>query len=101
MGFFFAAAISHTQAQMAAQANVREVYGSQDAQQTVKIANGGAGPTGIIRAFADAFLAERDDAKNFNIGKDVSFIQLERALKHTRAQTHAHAHKQHRNLLAW
>jgi len=45
-----------------------QVYGQEDAMYSIKVANGGAGPTGVIRALAEAFISKKASVrKDFNI----------------------------------
>lgn len=52
---------------------MQETYGNPNATRTVIIANGGAGPTGIIRAFAESFL-DKTASKDLNIRKSFSIF---------------------------
>ena len=49
----------------------KEVYGDPLAKRTIRVANGGAGPTGVIRAFAESFIHKRSKTSiiDFNISK--------------------------------
>jgi len=49
------------------QGTLKEIYGNPAAKNHIRVANGGAGPTGVIRALSDAFLKERSDL-NLSIG---------------------------------
>ena len=49
-------------------AAIKEIYGSEDAPNTIRVANGGGGPTGVIGALAYAFLDHKKERKDFNVG---------------------------------
>ncbi len=55
----------------------REIYGNQTAEIGIKIGNGGAGPTGIIRALAEDYLKMTDAKYSIAWYQDISVNALQ------------------------